>query len=178
MARQLPLDTPQEVAGCAIATYLVKLYCLPVSDSVVRLHPRVSLDVFIDDSHQSAQGTPREARKLIVAAGRTFTEEAQKQLRVLFADKKTAIVSSHRKLALSVARQLGLQKEAVQTQTVGLGVDVSAGKTRAVTSTRRKKRIQKSPQEKSQTANADEARGVAGAKDLQMWPAPRCDVRG
>ena len=65
------------VAGCAIATYLVKLYCLPVLDNVVRLHPRVTLDVFIDDSHQSAQGTPREARKLIVAAGRTFTEEAQ-----------------------------------------------------------------------------------------------------
>ena len=57
--------------------------------------------------------------------------------------KKTAIVSSHQKLALSVARQLGLQKEAVQTQTVGLGVDVSDGKTRTVTSARRKKRIQK-----------------------------------
>ena len=54
------------VAGCAIATYLVKLYCLLVLDNVVRLHPRVSLDVFIDDSHQSAQGTPREARKLVV----------------------------------------------------------------------------------------------------------------
>ena len=83
------------VAGCAIATYLVKLYCLPVLDNVVRLHPRVSLDFFIDDSHQSAQGTPREARRLIVAAGRTFTEKAQKHLRVRFADKKTAIVSSH-----------------------------------------------------------------------------------
>ena len=82
------------VAGCAIATYLVKLYCLPVLDNVVRLHPRVSFDVFIDDSLQSAQGTPREARRLVVAAGRTFTEEAQKHLRVRFADKKTAIVSS------------------------------------------------------------------------------------
>ena len=107
------------VAGCAIATYLVKLYCLPVLDNVVRLHPRVSLDVFIDDSHQSAQGTRREARRLVVTAGRTFTEEGQKHLRVRFADKRTAIVSSHQKLALSVARQLGLQKEAVQTQTVG-----------------------------------------------------------
>ena len=112
MVRQPPLEYPSRgvVAGCAIVTYLVKLYCLPVLDSVVRLHPRVSLDVFIDDSHQSAQGTPREARKLIVAAGRTFTEEAQKQLRVRFADKKTAIVSSHRKLALSVARQLGCRR--------------------------------------------------------------------
>ena len=74
------------VAGCAIATYLVKLYCLLV-DNVVRLHPRVSLDVFIDDSLQSDQGTLREARRLVVAAGRTFTEEAQKHLRVRFADK-------------------------------------------------------------------------------------------
>ena len=137
----------------------------------MRLHPRVSLDVFIDDSHQSA-------RKLIVAAGRTFTEEAQKQLRVRFADKKTAIVSSHRKLALSVARQLVLQEEAVQTQTVGLVVDVSAGKTQAVTSARRKKRIQKVLKRKARLRIADEASGVAGAKDLQMWPAPSCDVRG
>ena len=73
-----------------------------------------------------------------MAAGRTFNEEAQKHFRVRFADKKTAIVSSHQKLVLSVARQLGLQKEAVQTQTVGLGVDVSDGKTRTVTSARRK----------------------------------------
>ena len=131
------------VAGCAIATYLVKLYGLPVLDNVVRRHPRVSLDVFIDDSHQSAQGTPREARKLIVAAGRTFTKEAQKHLRVRFADKKTAIVSSHQKLVSSVVRQFWLQKGAVQTQTVGLWVDVSAGNTRTVTSARRKKRIQK-----------------------------------
>ena len=143
VARQLPLDTPSRevVAGCAIATYLVKLYCLLVLDNVVRLRPRVSLDVFIDDSHQSAQGTPREARKLIVAAGRTFTEEAQKHLRVRFADQKTAIVSSRQELALSVARQMGLQKEAVQTQTVGLGVNVSAGKTRTDTSARRKKML-------------------------------------
>ena len=91
------------MAGCAIATNLVKLYCVPVLDNVVRLHPRVSLDVFIDDSHHSAQGTPREARKFIVAAGRTFIKEAQKHLRVRFADPKTAIVSSNRKLALSVA---------------------------------------------------------------------------
>ena len=60
-----------------------------------------------------------------------------------FCSKKTAIVSSHQKLALSVARQLELQKEAVQPQTFGLEVDVSAGKTRTVTSARRKKRVQK-----------------------------------
>ena len=144
----------------------------------MRLHPRVSLDVFIDDSHQSAQGTPREARKLIVAAGRTFTEEAQKQLRVRFADKKTAIVSSHRKMALSVARQLELQKEAVQTQTVGLGGRCERWKNPSRHLNKKEEEDTKSPQEKSQTANADEARGVAGAKDLQMWPAPSCDVRG
>ena len=39
--------------------------------------------------------------------------------------KKTAIVSSHRKLALSEALQFRLEEEeSVKTQTVGLGVDV------------------------------------------------------
>ena len=89
----------------------------------MRLHPRVTLDVFIDDSDQSAQGAPREARKLIVAAGRTFTEEAQKHLRVRFADKKTAIVSSHQKLSAIRVAEGGSQT----------GVDVSAGKTQTVT---------------------------------------------
>ena len=102
------------VAGCAIATYLVKLFCLPVLDEVVRQHHRVSLDVFIDDSHQSAQSTPREARELVAAAVRTLTKEAQKHLRVRFAEKKTAIVLSRRKLALSVARHPGLQAESVK----------------------------------------------------------------
>ena len=73
------------------------------------------------------RATPREARKFIVAAARTFIKEAQKHLRVRFADPKTAIVSSHRKLALSVAHHVALQAEAVKTQTAGLGVDVSAG---------------------------------------------------
>ena len=110
------------MAGCAIAIYLVELCCLPVLDTVVRLHPRVALDVFIDDSHQSAQVAPKEARKLIVAAGRPSTKEALKHLRFQLANKETAIVSSHRKLALSVAHHLGLQEESDKTQTVGLGV--------------------------------------------------------
>ena len=85
------------------AACLVKLYCLPVLDNVVRLLPRVTLDVFI------AQSTPREARKLIVAAGRIFTKEARNTC-VSFAYKKTAIVSSHRKLAL-VKPELRPQQE-------------------------------------------------------------------
>ena len=75
------------VAGCTMKnTWSNCTACL--CSTVVRLHPRVSPDIFIDDPHQSAQGTPREAKKLIVAAGRTFTKEAQKQLRARFAEKK------------------------------------------------------------------------------------------
>ena len=110
--------------------------------------------------------------------GRTFTEEAQKHLRVRCADKKTAIVSSHQELALRVARQLGLQKEAAQTQTVRLGVDVSAGETRTVTSARRKKRIQKVIKRKARLQVPTRRAGSLAQKDLQVWPAPSCCVRG
>ena len=161
------------VAGCAIATYLVKLNCLPVLDEVVRQHPRVSLDIFIDDSHQSAQGTPREVRKLIVAAGRTFTSEAQKHLLVRFAEKKTAIVSSHRKLALSVARHLGLQAESVKTQTVGLAVDVSAGKLRAATTAKRRERLRKVSKRRARLQALTRRAGAAAQKVFKcgMHPA-------
>ena len=161
------------VAGCAIATYLVKLYCLPVLDKVVKLHPRVSLDIFIDDSHQSVQGTPREAERLIVAAGRTLTSEAQKNLRVRFAEKKTAVVSSHRKLALNVARRLGLQAEAVKTQTVGLGVDVSAGKTRNATAAKRRKRMRETFRRRARLRALTRRAGSAAQKVFKcgMHPA-------
>ena len=142
-------------------------------DEVTRQHPRVSLDIFIDDSHQSVQGTPREAKKLIVAAGRTLTSEAQKHLRVRFAEKKTAVVSSHRKLALNVARRLGLQAEAVKTQTVGLGVDVSAGKSCEIRHLKKGVRdFAKAPRERTRLQAMTKRAGAAAQKSVQMWHAP------
>ena len=142
--RHLPcsamMPSREVVAGCAIATCLVKLCCLCWTMLFGCILGCCSM-FFIGDSHQSAQGTPREARQLVVAARRTFTKEAQKHSRVRFAEKKTAIVSSHRKVALIVAHHLGLQAEAVTTRTVGLGVDVTACKARAATTARRRKRL-------------------------------------
>ena len=57
-----------------MATYLVKLYCLPVVDKTVKLHLCVSLDIFIDDSHQSAQGPPEKMLKDTDMAGTAFVQ--------------------------------------------------------------------------------------------------------
>ena len=148
--------TREVVAGCAIATC-----CAASSSSVARcFHRRV------------APISPGHTKGGLVAAGRTLhTKEAQKHLHVRFADKKTAIVSSHRTLALRVAHHLGLQAEAVKTKTVVLGVDASAGKARAVTTLKRRKRLRSPFKRKGQTASASEKNGPRNAEDLQVWPA-------
>ena len=113
-----------------------------------------------------------------MAAGRSFTREAQKHLRVQFADNKTAIVSSHRKLALSVAHHLGMQEESVKTQTVGLGVGVSAGKARAATTTRRKKKMQKALKRKARLRALTDEQVMRPKKNLLVWPPSSGHVWG
>ena len=77
--------------------------------------------------------------------------------------RKQPLSSSHRKLALSVARHLGLQAESVKTQTVGLGVDVGAGKARTATAAKRRK---------SQAPSIDEASRNRSPESLLVRHAP------
>ena len=111
---------------------------------------------FIDESHPISPGHTNGRQEPHRGCGTNSHQGGQKHLRVRFADKKTAIVSSHRKLALSEAHHLGMQEESVKTQTVGLGVDVTAGKARAATTTRRRKRMRKRSQKEDQAASANE----------------------
>ena len=52
------------------------LYCLPVLDNFVRRHPRVMLDVFIDDSHQSPREAPRRPRNTCVSSSLTTRQRS------------------------------------------------------------------------------------------------------
>ena len=88
------------VAGCTIETSLVKLCCLLDLDKVVRLRPSVLLHVFIDNSHPSAQGPLGKVLKEIV--------KAEKHLHVVFVTVKTAVISSHRRVAVVKQQTMGL----------------------------------------------------------------------
>ena len=93
-----------------MATYLVKLYCLLDVDKPVKLHPCVSLDIFIDDSHQSAQGPPEKMLKDTVMAGTTFVQAStcsrsrlpipETTYWLVLRPAKTAVISSHRRVAV------------------------------------------------------------------------------
>ena len=82
------------VAGCALATFLVKLYCLPACDHVTKWHPSVSLDMFIDDSHQSMIGEEQEVVEELTEASKTFACAVGRFLLVEFAELKTGITAT------------------------------------------------------------------------------------
>ena len=86
--------------------------------------------------------------------------------------RKTAIVSSHGKLALSVAHYFGLQEGSVKTQTVGLGNDVSAGEARAATTTRRRKRMRTALKRNVRLQALTRRAGLAVPKKYKCGPHP------
>ncbi len=118
------------VAGCSLAMSLTKLLYLRVLDAYVeKLPPTVSLDVYVDDMTLSAIGPPcRVADDLVKARG--DLEGAIEGLGCRFAEGKTAITASTRRLAGTIARRIGAP-DAVSSATCLLGIDNTAGAQRA-----------------------------------------------
>jgi len=52
------------VAGCSLATSLIRVHAIPALDGL-RLPPKVSLDVYIDDYGLSGSGTVRDVISIL-----------------------------------------------------------------------------------------------------------------
>ena len=158
------------VAGCAIATYLVKLYCLPVLDSVVRLHPRVSLDVFIDDSPVSP-GNAKGSQETHRGCWTNLHRGSPKTVACPFCRQKDSDRLVPSETGVERSSTIGAAEGGSPNPNSRPGGRCERWKNSSRHLSKKEEEDTKSRQEKSQTANADEAREVAGAKDLQMWPA-------
>ena len=143
MKRRPRVTRPEELSQAVQSQPILSSFILFVSDRAVKLPPSVSLNSFIDDSHQSAQGPPDKVLREIVKAGNTFVLETRNHLQVVVATAKTAVISSHRRVAVGVAEELGMAASAVRQQTVELGVDVSAGSAVLSLATKKSARMKK-----------------------------------
>ncbi len=113
------------IAGCSLAMSLTKLFYVRAIDRLsTGLPATVSLDVHVDDFTLSAIGPPRVAAADIVMA-RDKLGEVMKDLGCSFAEGKTAITATTRKLASEVARRLGVDGAVSATACI-LGVDSTA----------------------------------------------------
>ena len=86
------------VAGCSLATTLVKLYLLRRLDQFVLRHPRVDMNVFIDDFGLATSGTAERSTKDLTAA----LVDLEEELRLVgcgLSATKTQIVATEPRMA-------------------------------------------------------------------------------
>ncbi len=120
------------VAGCSLATTLVKVYYLRDLDRVVsRVPASINLDVFIDDVTLSAVGKTAEIVGDMLAAHAILAETVVESLGCSFAPGKTAVVATSRSTTAALARGLDIDG-GVARHACMLGVDNTAGAKRRV----------------------------------------------
>ncbi len=114
------------IAGCSLAMSLTKLLYLRELDGVAaRLPPTLALDIHVDDVTISGIGPPHVVARDIVKAHGDL-REAMERLGCRFADAKTSITATTRRLASQVASRLGVEG-GISSASCILGVDSTAG---------------------------------------------------
>ena len=116
--------------GCAWAGTLVKVYYLTALDAFTLRHPRVELDVYVDDIQLAAQGTESAVVDLLAEATLDLNDVVEKEIRSKLVPAKAAVVASTAKLAKRVRAALGSLAGAPVEVTEALGVDFAAGRAR------------------------------------------------
>ncbi len=118
------------VAGCPLATALVKVFYLRALDQFVAATPEeVHLDAYVDDLTLSTIGTAQQVVLNITHAHERLRHTVVEVLGCAFAEGKTSIVATTKAAAAAIARNIGVEDSAAQAQCL-LGVDNAAGGTR------------------------------------------------
>ncbi len=115
------------VAGCSMATTLVKIYCLQPFDSVCAAWPRVDFDFYIDDLTGSAVGSDAEVLHNLDGAAKCLRKAIKEELCCNLALEKGAVVASSKPLAAKVRKMLGIAGGLEVASAVNLGVDFAPG---------------------------------------------------
>ena len=92
--------------GCNWATTMVKVYCLEPFDSFTKIHPKIDLDVHIDDIQMAmANVKSREALAAQLSdAADTMVEVVHVHIKADMAQQKAAVVASDAKLSPMLRR--------------------------------------------------------------------------
>ncbi len=118
------------VAGCSLAMAMTKLLYIRILDKYVSTLPSsVSLDTHVDDFTLSAVGPPAQVAADLTRA-RDDLATVMQSLGCKFAEDKTIVTASSRRLAADLARRIGIAGSVTSAPCL-LGVDCTAGATRA-----------------------------------------------
>ncbi len=142
MCREM-YPTTGVIAGCSLAMVLTKIYCLRALDDFVReAPPGVNLDTFVDDFTISMVGKPQAVAEDIADAHGKLKSIVEDTLRCSFADGKTAVTATTRRLAGTVSRRIGVSGGVTSVATL-LGIDNAAAAPRAAlrAASKRSKRL-------------------------------------
>ena len=89
---------------CSWACTLVKVYYLAAFDAFVCRHPRVDLDVYVDDLQCSASGTGEAIRTYLTEATEDLNHLVEHQIEARLVPTKAVVVASTAALAQAPGR--------------------------------------------------------------------------
>ncbi len=128
------------IAGCAIATTLVKVYYMRAFDKLVEQLPEgVDLEVYIDDVVLSADGDPGKVVSALADARAKLLRTVTDDLECKIAAGKTAVVATNKVTTARLADACGIPAAATAAA-VDLGVDITGAKPRSALSKGTKRR--------------------------------------
>ncbi len=135
------------IAGCGLATTLVKVYSLEPYDRLVKRVPDMFFDNYLDDNHVGAEGTYAHVKATVVKGARAMKEIIEEDLGCRLARDKTEVVASSDTLAKEIMQELGKEfgSRWGAAAASNLGTDYAAGKMRRAhgANSRRKQRLRK-----------------------------------
>ncbi len=115
------------MAGCARALALVKVVMIRRVDAYVARHPRVALDLYVDDVELQAVGTDRIVGTLAEAA-LDLRKVLCEDLGFPLADDKAQVVASTKEIADEIVERTGGAAGRAAERAVKLGVEMTSGK--------------------------------------------------
>ncbi len=130
------------MAGCARALALVKVVMIRRIDAFVARHPRITLDLYVDDVELQAVGTLRIVGDM-AAAVKDLRCVLCEDLGFPLAEDKSQVVASKKEIADEIVAATDGTAGSVAVQAVKLGVEMTAGKRRGARGGHKRARFNK-----------------------------------
>ncbi len=119
------------IAGCSLATTLVKLYTVASYDELAARCPDVAFTNYIDDNVLCATGPPQKVKEVLIDATRIMNRIVEDDLGCRIARRKTRVVASDDGLAVAIRRGIRLEAGGEAAASApNLGIDFAVGRCR------------------------------------------------
>ena len=118
------------IAGCHMATTIVKVYTITPFDKVCSVCPTVDFDFYIDDLTGSRSGSAQVVENALGEAATVLRAAVEGELHASLAMHKAAVVASSGQLAAKLRAKMGQLGGSPVSSAKNLGIDFAAGRAR------------------------------------------------